>query len=286
MLPANKFLKLQVNQITPELEEEFFASLRLRNGTYKTTFQKRFSKINNELLKLLNNGDIQMSNLLDIGMSSGISTLELYDDLKSVGYKSRIAGTDFMMDAYLTHVFPGCYALMDNTGYPLRYDLLRWSIKPWVTSEDYWSGFFILRKCINLAFGNRAKNMICGNKFANLTKVKLITPRLYKHSNIVVQKDDITQYNHQFNEKFNFIRAANILNKGYFTEAVLVSIIGNIKRYLTRPTGALLVVRTHENGINHGSLFNIESAGTGKVIRRFGEGSEIEDIVLGCISKG
>jgi len=280
MIPANKFLSFPLDQVTPEAEEEFFTSLRLRNGTYKTTFQGRFSDINHVLCKFLQSGDIVVGDVLDVGISSGSNTLELYQELDSAGYKSKIIGTDLMPDAWLVRVFPGCFALVDETAYPLRYDIFNRSMKPWVTSKDYRSGFFILRKCINLVLGFRAKQMMRGQNSSAVRKVELVTPRLGECSNIIVQKDNITKYNHSFEDKFTFIRVANVLNKSYFSDGELASILDNIKRYTTKPRGALLVIRTHEDGTNHGTLFDIDEATGCKILQRFGQGSEIEDIVF------
>ncbi len=280
MIPANKFLALPPHEITPEAEEEFFTSLRLRNGTYKTTFQKRFAEINHALLQFFQSGDIAVGNILDIGISSGSNTLELYQELESAGCESRMVGTDMMPDAWLVHVFPGCFALVDDTGYPLRYDVFNLSMKPWVTRQDYRSGFFIFRKGINLLFGYRAKQIMQESDSAAVRKVELVTPRLREYRDIIVQKDDITKYNRHFEGGFTFIRAANVLNKGYFSRENLASIIGNVKRYLTKPQAALLVVRTHENGVNHGTLFTVDTDRGCNILRRFGRGSEIEDIVL------
>ncbi len=283
MIPAKRFLGSPLDQITPEAEEEFFTSLRLRNGTYKTTFQRRFSEINHALRKFLESGDIAVGSVLDVGISSGSNTVELYQDLDSAGYKSKIVGTDLMPDAWLVHVFPGCFALVDDTAYPLRYDVFNRSMKPWVTRNDYRSVVFILRKCINLVLGFRANQLMRNPRSKAIQKVELVTPRLREHANIIVQKDNITKYNQAFEDRFNFIRVANVLNKSYFSDEELTVSLGNIRRYMTRPRGALLVVRTHEDGTNHGTLFDIDG-GTGcKVLQRFGQGSEIEDIVLACM---
>ena len=280
MIPANKFLALSPDQVTPKAEEEFFTSLKLRNGTYKTTFQKRFSDVNLELLKLIESGDVIVEHVLDIGISSGSNTLEFYQELQSSGFNSQIIGTDLVPDAYLVNVIPGCFALVDSTGYPLRYDIFNWSIKPWVVSSDYRNGFFVLRKCINLAFAYRAKTMLARPSSARVRRVELVTPMLRQHADVVIQKDDITRYNGTFDGKFNFVRAANVLNKGYFTDAALMAIIGNIRRYLAKPKATLLVIRTHADGVNHGTLFDIEQDRGCKIKQRFGQGSEVEDIVL------
>jgi hypothetical protein len=285
MIPANKFLSLLPDQVTPQAEEEFFTSLKLRNGTYKTTFQRRFSEINRELQKLIGSGEIDVDHVLDIGISSGSNTVELYQELNSAGHKSQVVGTDLMTEAYLVNVFPGCFALVDDSGYPLRYDIGEWSIKPWVVASDYRNGFFLFRKCINLAFGYRARKMVSRTGSVVVRKVELVTPMLRKYTDVVVQQDDITRYNRMFDGKFNLIRAANVLNKGYFTDAALMEILENIRRYLAKPKAALLIVRTHANGTNHGTLFAVEEGEECKVIHRFGEGSEVEDIVLECMRR-
>lgn len=283
MIPANKFLALSPDQVTPEAEREFFTSLKLRNGTYKTTFQGRFSEINRELQQLVGSQVVNVDQILDIGISSGSNTLELYDALEPAAYKSRIVGTDLMTDAYLINVLPGCFALVDSTGYPLRYDIFKWSMKPWVIKSDYRSGFFVIRKLINVALGYRATKMMNSATSTCVKSVQLVTPMLQKHAGVFVQKDDITRYNSMFEGKFNFIRAANVLNRGYFTDRVLMKIVDNIICYMAKPKASLLIVRTHENNINHGTLFHIEDDGVCKILQRYGEGSEVEDIVLECM---
>ncbi|MFC5582146.1 ATP/GTP-binding protein [Rhodanobacter terrae] len=285
MITAKKFLALSPDQVTSEAEKEFFASLKLRNGTYKTTFQGRFSEINRELRQLVGSGDITVDHILDIGISSGSNTLELYSALESAGHKSRIIGTDLMTEAYLVDVLPGCLALVDSTGYPLRYDIFKWSMKPWVVRSDYRTCFFIFRKLINISLGYRARKIIAAANSTRVQKVELVTPMLRKHASIIVKKDDITRYNRTFDGKFNFIRAANVLNRGYFTDDDLRTIIYNIKRYLVKPAASLLVMRTHENNDNHGTLFDIEEDGGCRILRRFGKGSEVEDLVLECMRK-
>ena len=285
MISVSKYFNLPVESLTPAIEEEFFSSIRLRNGTYKTTFQKRFTDINKQIISLLKDTFIKVDNILDIGISSGISTLELFEELSAAGYTSHIVGTDMLINAYIVRVFPGCSALVDDKSYPLRFHFFNWDMKPWIISKDYYNGYFIFRKIVNLVFTSRAKSLIDRSKSKNIQQVKLITPKLRGHSNINIQLDDITDYNHSYKGKYNFIRAANILNVNYFTQPELTAIIGNIKRYITKPYGTLLVVRTHEDGSNHGTLFNIEDNRRCEIIKRFGNGSEIEDIVLGSMSE-
>jgi len=280
MLAAKTFFETPLEQLTPRMEEDFFTSLMTRNKTYKTTFHDRFSDINPYLLEYLLHHAPPAPKALDVGVSSGISTLELYDDLRQGGLEVEILGTDILVDAFLVRVFPKCHALVEPSGFPLRFDLPLVTMKPWVTRHDYYNGLFILRKFINTLFTHRAYRILRNPGDARISEVKLVAPRALAKAGITVCTDDISRYNSGFEARFDFVRAANVLNKGYFSPTVLSTMIANIGRYLRKPHGSLFVVRTHENRVNHGTLFRRGDDQHFEVVNRFGSGSEIEDVVL------
>lgn len=280
MIPARTFLGLPSTRITPEMEEVFFTSIMARNGTYKTTYGSRFSNINEQLLRFISAGSISARNVLDIGISSGVNTLELAESLGAHGYEANIVGTDILIDAYLVRVLPNCDALVDASGFPLRFDLFGRSMKPWVVQSDYRNGFFLVRKGINVLFRSLAARIRAGRQTSKTTHVQLVAPRLLEDKNIVVCDDDITRFNPDFAARFDFVRAANVLNKGYFDDGALRGIIRNIQRYLKPSAGSLLVLRTHESKENHGTLFKLDSDNRFILLERFGTGSEIEHLVL------
>jgi len=280
MIPARTFLGLPSSRITPEMEEVFFTSIMARNGTYKTTYGSRFSKVNEQLVRLISAGSISARSILDIGISSGVNTLELAESLGTHGYEASIVGTDILIDAYLVRVLPGCDALVDASGFPLRFDLFGRSMKPWVVQSDYRSGFFLVRKGINVLLRSLAARVRARRPSSNTTHVKLVAPRLLEDKNIVVCDDDITRFNPEFTGRFDFVRAANILNRGYFDDGALRGIIGNIRKYLKPSAGSLLVLRTHESKENHGTFFKLDGDNRFVLIERFGTGSEIEHLVL------
>lgn len=280
MLAAKTFFETPPEQLTPRMEEDFFTSLMARNKTYKTTFHDRFSDINPYLLEHLLHHGPPAPRVLDIGVSSGISTVELYDDLRRGGLDVGILATDILIDAFLVKVFPKCHALVDPGGFPLRLDLPLVTMKPWVTRDDYYSGLFILRKFVNTLFTHRAHRILRNPGDVRISEVKLVTPRALAKAGITVCTDDISRYNSSFEGRFDFVRAANVLNKGYFSSALLSTMIANIGRYLRKPHGSLFVVRTHADRTNHGTLFRREGDQHFEVVHRFGSGSEIEDIVL------
>jgi len=280
MLAAKAFFETPVAQLTPAMEQEFFTSLMTKNGTYKTTFHQRFADTNPRLLRQLRDAGRSSVKILDIGISSGVSTAELYDDLTAGDLNVTIVATDLVIDALLVQVLPKCHALVEPDGFPLRFDLPFGTMKPWIIAADYRNGFFVLRKSINVAFTHLSRRILSRPDDWRITPVKLITPRLLANKNIAVCNDDIHRYNNSFAGRFDAIRAANILNRGYFPPAVLTDMLANIRRYLSGPSGILLVVRTHEDNSNHGTLFRLRDDQRFEVVDRIGDGSEIEDIVL------
>jgi len=280
MLAAKTFFETPSEQLTPRMEEDFFTSLMTRNKTYKTTFHDRFCDINPYLLEYLLHHAPPAPRVLDVGVSSGISTVELYDDLRQGGLEVEILGTDILIDAFLVRVFPKCHALVEPSGFPLRFDLPLVTMKPWVTRNDYYNGLFILRKFVNTLFIHRVRRILRDPGDAGISEVKLVTPRALAKAGITVCTDDISRYNSAFEARFDFVRAANVLNRGYFPPAVLSTMIANIGRYLHKPDSSLFVVRTHEDRANHGTLFRRGDDQHFEVVHRFGSGSEVEDVVL------
>lgn len=283
MIAAKTFFGTPAGQLSPDVEDAFFASIMARNNTYKTTFRKRFADVNPQIITHLQQQNAAREiEVLDIGVSSGVSTIELYDDLRAAGFEPDVVATDALIDAFLVRVFPHCHALVDEQGFPLRFDVFAATMKPWVTRQDYRNGFFVLRKSINMAFSKRARGILRRDGGRNIQRVQLVTPRLLAKKGVVVCNDDITRQNDEFIGKFNFIRAANILNRGYFREDTLNAIVANVGSYLHKPLGTLIVLRTHEDHSNHGTLFRIGKDDRFEIVRRFGAGSEIEDVVLQC----
>ena len=280
MLAAKAFFATPVAELTPEVEREFFGSLMTRNKTYKTTFHRRFPDVDPKLVRQLQDDGLRTPEILDIGVSSGVSTVELHDELQKSGLDARIVATDLLIEALLVHVLPGCHALVDPSGFPLRFDLPFGSMKPWVTQDDYRTGFFIVRKAINIAMTRLSTRILRNRDDARITPVKLVTPRLSSNNDISICHDDIGQYNDAFTHRFDLVRAANVLNKGYFPPDVLAAMIANIARYLRGPGATVFVVRTHEDDSNHGTLFRLGNDGRFRTEWRVGTGSEIEDVVL------
>lgn len=280
MLPAKAFFDIPAAQLTAQIEQEFFSSLMASNKTYKTTFRQRFADTNPQLIERLRGSVPETVRVLDIGISYGVSTAELYDDLRQAGFDATIVATDVLIDACLVRVLPNCHVLLDRSGFPLRFDLPWGTMKPWIIPADYRTGRFILRKAINTILTHRARRILSDPDDGRITRMKLVTPRLLANNDITLRTDDISSYNPSLTGRFDLIRAANVLNRGYFSTATLASMIANVWRYFDTTNGHLFVVRTHQDNSNHGTLFRLGADRRFVAVWRVGEGSEIEDIVL------
>ncbi|HEX5352513.1 MAG TPA: ATP/GTP-binding protein [Rhodanobacteraceae bacterium] len=280
MMPARIFFETSAAQLTAQVEQEFFSSLMASNRTYKTTFRQRFADVNPHLIDHLPRDTAQPLRVLDIGISYGVSTAELYDDLRRAGLAATIVATDVLIDACLVRVGPNCHVLLDRSGFPLRFDLPWGSMKPWVIADDYRTGRFLYRKAINVTLTRRARRILADPADPRIKRVRLVAPRLLANDDITVCTDDAAVYNPALANKFDLIRAANVLNKGYFSDAILASMIANARRYLRAANAHLFVVRTHQDNTNHGTLFRLGEGHRFEVVWRLGDGSEIEPIVL------
>ena len=79
--------------------------------------------------------------------------------------------------------------------------------------------------------------------------------------------------------KFDFIRAANILSRGYFSSDKLALAIANIRSYCRGPGSLLLVLRS--SGSSHdGTLFEMGLEDEFLIRSRFGRGSEVESLIV------
>jgi SAM-dependent methyltransferase len=300
-MTAREFVRRTVTQTTLTLSEEitFFDSLKLRNGVSKVTYANRLDSANDMLVRNMSAASFSSPvSCLDVGCSSGVSTLELYQKLKTA-YDVKVLGIDIMTTATLVKRFPGFYILMDETGFPLQYDLFGYAIRPWSRGRrELLTGYALLRSCAGLAFRlsgvNNAKARSVEQSARNdqesarvdSTSVSLLVPALQWEKSISVRDHDIFQsLPEDLLERFDVARAANILNLGYFSPERILLAVRNIRRCLKPSRGLFLVCRTggftaHHQGSTDGSLFRLTESGSFVLADRLGRGSEVEDIVL------
>lgn len=276
-ITASDFFRTGNFIFDPDIEAAFYATLKMRNGTFKRTRASRFDEIEHAIRGVLAGRAATIRNILDVGVSTGITTAEFADFLSSTGAAADIVATDLYVDAYIVEPFQGLRILADHDGWPMQYDLGGKAIRPWIRRLDYLTLAFIPRMLAKMYFQRQAAALIRQGKHK---AVRLISPRLVNRADIKLIEDDILARSDAFLHSFDLIRAANILNRDYFTERSLRRAVGNIHSYLRGPGALFLITRTDASGRNAGTLFEIDDDLMFRAIKQVGGGSEIEKWIV------
>lgn len=279
VLTATDFFQRPADHVSMDDEAAFFTSLKVGNNTFKKTGGGRFQELDAAIVRQLADSPPIIGELLDIGISSGITTLELDAALVKAGHALRVTGTDLSLDAFIVPIMRGWRALVDSSGHPLQYDIGGHSMRPWRRRMDWFDGMVVVRSIINRVGKPRARRSLATNRI--IKQVRLLSPRLARRQDITVVRDDVTVENPAFSGRFDIIRAANILNLDYFDTPTLRAALSHVTSYLSGPGAVLLVVRTLANDEQHGTLFQVIEQGDGlRIVERYGNGSEVEALVL------
>lgn len=274
---ASSFFSVAADRISARDEARFFGLLKTANNTFKRTEPSRLAAIDAALIATMARDDSQIHAVLDLGISSGVTTLELLESLRATGHEPHMTGTDRSVRARLVPLPFGCRALVEPNGHVLQYEVMGRAVRPWERRLDRWTGMFLVRKLVE---GQLRKPAIARAAAGDGTEVALISPRLRQNHAFQWLEDDITRRSAALVGRFDLVRAANLLNRHYFEPEVLRQAVGNAIAYLSGPGAWLLIVRTHGAADHRGTLFRMQENGRLVIIDRYGSGSEVEDLVM------
>jgi hypothetical protein len=273
-----------------DFERNFYSRLKLPTGVYKTTHTRRFDDLNRVFNELLPKG--RRLELLDVGISSGISTMEWLDALRAGGIDAHVVGGDLDITGYLISHGQWLDVLIDRNGYVLQMDLGSRSITNhrrfpalrhallaplvWFLNTAFalfWSSSPTLRRHVAANGGELALGwgFLC-------RPLSVLSPRLSPDSGIEFIEDDIVANSERFWDRFDAIRAANVLNF-YLEPDMLVRMLATLRRRL-RVGGLLALCRTDMHERNLGTIFRMNERREFEVVSRVAGGSEIERFVL------
>src|ERR1700739_2105034 len=108
------FGKTAVNLDQESVEYEFFRRVVLPNGTFKTTLANRLNDLNQAVLPYIARIAERPVKILDVGISSGVSTLEWHDQLLAERITCDITGTDLTIYASLVSFARQLSVLIDG----------------------------------------------------------------------------------------------------------------------------------------------------------------------------
>ena len=258
-----------------EVERRFFSSIRLHNGTLKVTASKRHDDLNTLILQHL--PATRPLRLMDVGVSSGITTVEWLESLKASGIACRMLAGDLTAHAHLWTLGRYLHILTEEDGHPLQYEVAGFAFSHAPRRRDALL-FFVPAKLSRSLFRLAAKKVPLG---VRRQRVALVSPRLTASADLEVVDDNVL-HPWQDARRFDVVRAANVLNPAYFSEAQLVLGLESLRQRLV--VGGLMVlcrtqgVRDGEG--NHASLLRLEADGRLAVIARLRGGSELERLAV------
>jgi hypothetical protein len=272
-------------RLQEQLETNFFSSVKLSNGTYKFTYSRRLDDLNSLVNDLLPTD--RPLRIMDVAVSSGVSTLEWIESLNQKGLEHDMTAGDLTAVCFLLSLGKHLHVLTDKNGYPLQFDVFGRAVPNPPGGRNLLRFFLplgLLR--IWLALKQRTiseaarKPAGVAERFpgTNLQQITLTSPRLKGAANLHVVDDDILN-DVRFPQSFDVLRAANILNRDYFDDGVLLKMLRNLRTRLVS-LGLLVVCTTEDAGDNHGTIFQLTGNGSFEVVARLNGGSHIEDLVL------
>ena len=267
------------NTFTQKQEAAFFNSIRLRNGTFKTTDHHRLDDLNMLVIGEWEKLDRKPRRIMDVGVSSGISSHEWADALTRAGIDAEILATDLCMRGSLVRLLPGYEVLLDRDGKVLQHIVgnrpVRWYLD-W--PRDFFRGTGFVVAALN-AFASALLLLTNGKRRGK--DLLLVNPHARDDARLSFAEDDILAPNPEhLRGRFNAIRVANLLNHSYFDGTQLRRAVDNLRDRLVGADLFLIVNRTHADGNNHGTIFRLSEANKFEIVAKMRDGSEIEDIVL------
>lgn len=226
-------------------EDLFFKSLRMPNWTHKETRAGRLVEFDELILGHLPQKD--GLRILDVGVASGITTLDLARRLETAGRDFRITAVDQYLHARLVAVGSGMDVLFTHRGELLQVRVGN-RVRPLPQGPVAWKRW--------LAYGVLGAAGLVARAWPGRGEpLNLVSREVQEHPGIEFSEQDIGQRRGEWAGQFDAIRAANILNLSYFPPEQLRAMVGYLTGYL-KANGILAVCRTDEEmGITNGTLF-------------------------------
>ena len=247
--------------------DAYFRRFRLSNGTFKTTGRGRLRETDTFLIEHLPKGiDLR---ILDIGVSSATTSVELFDRVTPDHPGVRVVATDLTLFVGLAQRrgITACWELSKG-GLPthlLQVDLF--GIACPNSRAATLPLFWLLRPVAPKADIRRVPFVSA-----------LAARRAAETGRFSLESFDVLTGEGTVEGDFDVVRAANILNRAYFDDSRLRAAIGVIFRRM-RDGGVLLIGRTDTDGTTAASCFT-KGPESFESRADLNGGAEIKDLVL------
>lgn len=271
MIPASTYLSApNGHRFSRKQEYEFFCRIKTSNGTMKSTEPRRLDAVNDLFFDVVERLAMAPKVAMDVGVSSGITTLEWLQAFDRHHMPVTMIATDLVMSVDLFAIGRHLRALAERDGHLLQIEMFGRGIRTHLRSHDYLTGAALWRPALCRLARRRLKDAVHEGEF------QLVAPALRRHERIRLSDDDIFAPNPaSFVRSADVVRVANLIQPIYFSEDQIRRAAANI-RERCRGEGSLVVVCRNTDSSLEGSILRMTEARQLVVEARLGPGSEVE----------
>jgi hypothetical protein len=277
MLPASVYLTApQGARFPTAVESDFYKGIKTSNGTRKTTSPLRLDAINALFFDTLKRLQITPYTVMDVGISSGVTTLEWLNEFKEAGLKVSMIATDFVMSVYLVRIGRALKVLVERNGHLLQIEFFGIGLRTYTRWRDYLLGGFIWRNALCSFLRSKLSTRPWDGPYY------LVSPLLRDCPDIIFRDDNILEPNPpDLIGCADVIRIANLLQRAYFSEHEIKLGLQHL-RERCRGEGSLIIVCRNSRWRIDGSILRMTNARQFVVEARIGRGSEVEQFFTGA----
>jgi hypothetical protein len=274
MMAASRFLRSAV-ALSPDEEDAFFSGIRTANGTFKTTGRGRLDAVNDLFFSLLEERRLTPRTVHDLGISSGVTTLEWLRAFERRGMCVSMLASDLNLTAYLATLGAGVTALVDPVGHVLQLEFLGLGIRAWHRRRDRVTGSILWRRPLLAWAERRLGQRAPGGEGPYL----LVTPAVRHDPSVtLVEEDILVPPPPERVGSADVVRVANLLQSSYFSAGQLAAAVRCVRDRLH--PGSLLILCRNEGDSAAASILGMGEDGRLGIEARLGKGSEIEALFL------
>ena len=275
MLAASTYLAdSREQQLSREAEYEFFQGIETSNGTKKATEPGRLVEVDALFFKTLARLNLKPRTVMDIGVSSGVTTVDWLRAFKAHGMKPEMIATDFVMNVYIHTLGKNIRALVERNGHLLQIELFGKGIRTYTRFRDYILGGLVWRKMLCAYVRSRLPHSERHGPY------KLVSPFLRDQQDIQLLDDDILLPSPaNLIGKADVVRVANLIQTVYFTDAQMRRAVATVRERCRGKDSLVVICRDYRSHLE-GSIFRLTSQNQFVVEARLGRGSEAEPYFL------
>jgi hypothetical protein len=245
------------------LREHVYTRLFTSNETSKQTYAGRFQDLDQIARSIVE--EHKLDTIHDIGVSSGVTSLELYRTLATIGIPLRFHISDK-------------YAVYGTTGRcPVRIIDAQGSVRELyicgvlAKRDDSVSNKFPVTRFLHWLLADRP--------FGGPVRwFVLFDHEVLEHiQKGLIRRIDYDVFTTRMPDMFSFVRCMNLLNLGYFPRESIETALQNVIESL-KEGGVLQIGRTLPSGTNHATFYNKRGTRL-ELLQEVGSGTELREVI-------